>query len=195
MKLLAMSFDRVYARSMPRFQLGRWTKMMPVLKKQAGGFLLGTMLSDALAGIVIDDRGASDFMQKYGKRLSKMRLRMLQPRFKFRVACCLAATEQMDRIMNVLFAEAAEACQPEREPGSEEDWLQDRTPSYRIQLCIFRQAAEVWASLKSYFCRSDTVSSFEVAALFWPAGDDVKQRDTAVVQDRALHCKSVILLC
>ena len=71
----------------------------------------------------------------------------------------------------------------EPEPGSEEDT--DRTPSYRIQLCIFRQAADVWASMKSYFCCSDTVSSFEVTALYWPAGDDVKQRDTAVVQDRA----------
>ena len=158
--------------------------MIPVLKKQAGGFLLGTMLSDALAGIEINDRNASEFMQKYGKRLSKMRSRMLQPRFKFRVACCLAGTVQMDRIMNVLFAEAAaettEARNDEREPGSEESEDTDRTPSYRIQLCIFRQAAEVWASLKSYFCRSDTVSSFEVAALFWPAGDDVNTRGPAL---------------
>ena len=145
---------------------------------------MGTMLSDALAGIEINDRNAIEFMQKYGKRLSKMRSRMLQPRFKFRIACCLAATVQMDRIMNVLFSEAAEA-RNEREPGSEEELLLDRTPSYKIQLCIFRQAAEVWASLKSYFCRSDTVSSFEVAALVWPAGDDVKQTDIAVVQDRA----------
>ena len=186
MKLLAMSFDRVCARSIPRFQTGRWTKMIPVQKRIAGGFLLGTMLSDALAGIEINDRNASEFMQKYGKRLSKMRSRMLQPMFKFRVACCLAATIQIDRIMNVLFAESAEDRKPddEREPGSEEDWLLDRTPSYRIQLCIYREAADVWASLKSFFCCSDTVSSFEVAALFWPAGDDVKQRDTAVVQDR-----------
>ena len=36
-KLLAKSFDRVYMRTTPRFQTGRRTKMIPVLKKQAGG--------------------------------------------------------------------------------------------------------------------------------------------------------------
>ena len=170
--------------------------MTPVLKKQGGGFLLGTLFSDALAGIDIKERNASEFMEKYGKRLSKMRSRMRQPTFKFRVACCLASTMYLDKIMKVLFEEAAREGGVQHEvfrrddddeckQGCEEDWLQDRTPSYRVQLCIYRQAAEVWTAMKGFYCATDTVSAYEVAALFWLAGNDVKQRDTSVVQDRA----------
>ena len=84
--------------------------------------------------------------------------------------------------MNVLFAESRD--DDERAPGSEENLL-DRTPSYRIQLSIYRQAADKWASMTSYDCVNDMVSAFVAAALFRLAGDDVKQRDSAVVRDRA----------
>ena len=100
-KLLSKSFDRVYARSMDKFQTGRWTKMTPPLKKLGGGFLLGTSLSDAFIGIEVDKRTAGEYMQNYGKRLSKLRSRMRQPTFKFGVACCLERTQYLDTIRSV----------------------------------------------------------------------------------------------
>ena len=37
--------------------------MLPVMNKQVGGLLLGTLLSDALAGIEVNDRNQSEFME------------------------------------------------------------------------------------------------------------------------------------
>ena len=137
--------------------------MTPVLKIYGGGFLLGTLLLDALAGIEVPkERNQNEFMIKYGKRLTKMQSRMCQPAFKFHIACCLASTLYLDKIMKTLFEEAA--CVEEARPGfvggsrpdddacepGEDHWLRERTPSYRIQLCIHMQAAEIWQAMEDF---------------------------------------------
>ena len=102
--------------------------------------------------------------------------------------------------MKVLFEEAAyvEDARPGPESGSrhddsidsgcaDESQLRDRTPSYRIQLVIYRQADDIWAALKEYCCATGRVSPYEVAAQFYPmlSGTDVKERHTAVAQDHS----------
>ena len=187
--------EMMYGRSVESYQTGRWTKLMPFLKKFCALLLSSDIAVYSLCDLHVNKDNA--MLKQFGIRLTRLSRLLKREEAKFLFARTPSACNYADFIMQIFFAEGAmKTGKASQQPvyanaaaGLDGVPVHDhasRSGTWRITFRVLSVLAAVWEDL-----RSDRPSFLAVAGMFHPHGPDSVGAHKAKFTDALAICAEI----